>query len=414
MLSHRTTDTAMNRLAIAFATILPIAAIAAPTGFPASVNIPSLNNVGEAPNVETYGQWEFTLRDKTQVVRGKSWDKYVPFPKPYADEKLALPPLVDDLKKAGWEVLLYDLPRNPPLATLRLARDGKETWLHVEPAGNEVHLVAVERGNPTGNLSLPAPTEGIQKVAQNADFPFLKRFPGTQLTGTLREDQPFLVNVEPDKEAVQVASGYVRKDYQAKKDTGRIDVVISYRDALKAAGWTIVEENTAVTTGDPNLTAHYAKPPVDLWAHVHAGGPEYYLAVADAGGERAPDKLKAEIDRACKVAIYGLNFDFDKATLREDSAPALESILKVLTSYPDLRAELGGHTDNVGKRDYNTKLSEARVNTVRGWLVGKGVKADRLTARGYADTQPVADNDSAQGRAKNRRVELRKVDCSPR
>jgi outer membrane protein OmpA-like peptidoglycan-associated protein len=121
--------------------------------------------------------------------------------------------------------------------------------------------------------------------------------------------------------------------------------------------------------------------------------------------------MKAELDRACKVPVYGLNFDFDKATLRADSEAALNNILEVLTTYPDLRVELAGHTDNVGKADYNVKLSDARVNTVRGWLVGKGVKADRLTAKGYGAAQPVADNDSPEGRAKNRRVELRKAGC---
>ena len=401
----------MKRLALLLAALLPFAAAASPKGYPPIVNIPAIDNAGEGPNVESYGQWEFTLRDKREVYRGRSWESYVPFPKPYPDDKAAIAALVDPLKKAGWEVMMLDVPRNPPLATLKYAKDGKETWLHVEPGNTEVHLAMIERGSPTGKLALALPTEGIQKVPDGADFPFLKHFPDSKLTATAKDGDALILVLEEGKEAAQVASGTVRKDYQGKKGTGRLDVVASYRDALKSAGWTIVEENTAVTTGDPNLTAHYTNGTLDLWAHVHSAGPDYYLAVGDAGAERASAKLKAEIDRTCKVAIYGLNFDFDKATLREDSAAALNSILKVLTDYPDLKVELGGHTDNVGTREYNMKLSDARVNTVRGWLVGKGVKAERVTAKGYADTQPVADNDGATGRAKNRRVELRRTDC---
>jgi outer membrane protein OmpA-like peptidoglycan-associated protein len=77
----------------------------------------------------------------------------------------------------------------------------------------------------------------------------------------------------------------------------------------------------------------------------------------------------------------------------------------------DLKLEVQGHTDNVGGADYNQKLSEARANTVVNWLKAKGITADRLSARGYGLTKPIADNGSDEGRAKNRRVELKKQGC---
>jgi outer membrane protein OmpA-like peptidoglycan-associated protein len=239
----------------------------------------------------------------------------------------------------------------------------------------------------------------------------MKRFPGSKLAQTAQDERPMRVQLEAEKEPLQIASGSVLKEYQAAPGTGPLEIIVVYREALKAAGWQIVEENTAYTTGDPSVTAHYAKPPLDLWTHVHARG-DYSIAVADAGGERAPSRLKAELDKACKVAIYGVNFDFDQASLRPDAEPALQSILKLLSDYPDLRVELGGHTDNAGKRDHNLTLSEGRMNAARGWLVGKGVAADRLSAKGYADTQPLATDDSPEARAKNRRVELRSPSCN--
>jgi outer membrane protein OmpA-like peptidoglycan-associated protein len=223
-------------------------------------------------------------------------------------------------------------------------------------------------------------------------------------------DQGLLVYMSEDKEPMMVAQGAVVKSYQPAAGTGRLEVIVAYREALKAAGWHVVSEATGLNLTDPNLVAHYAKADVDLWVHIRAAG-DIDFTVGDAGAERAPARLKADLAKSCKVAIYGVNFDFDKATLRADSEPALQSILKLFTDNPDLAVELGGHTDNVGKRDYNLKLSEGRVTTVKGWLVGKGVKAERLTARGYADTQPVGSNDTPEGRAKNRRVELKKARC---
>jgi len=235
-------------------------------------------------------------------------------------------------------------------------------------------------------------------VSAEQDFDEIKRSVLAKLT------------LEAGKDPTMIASGSIIKTYKLPPHTAGIEEEVVYQNALKAAGWTIIEVNDAVTTGDPNVTAHYAKGAVDLWVHVHAGG---LLQVADAGSERASTKLKSQLDKACKVAIYGVNFDFDKATLRADAAPALDSIFKLLSDYKDLKLELGGHTDNVGERGYNQKLSESRVATVKTWLTKKGVAPDRLTTKGYADTQPIVPNDGPQNMAKNRRVELKKLDCAP-
>jgi outer membrane protein OmpA-like peptidoglycan-associated protein len=75
-----------------------------------------------------------------------------------------------------------------------------------------------------------------------------------------------------------------------------------------------------------------------------------------------------------------------------------------------VRVEIGGHTDNTGNAASNMRLSLARAQAVRNYFIGKGIAADRLTARGYGSTQPVANNATVAGRAENRRVELKKID----
>ena len=155
------------------------------------------------------------------------------------------------------------------------------------------------------------------------------------------------------------------------------------------------------------MTAHYAANGRDIWANLHNQGNGYEMEVADAGAE----DIGSELDRDCHVALYGIHFDFNKATLRPDSEPVLEKVLALLKARADLKLEVQGHTDNVGGDDYNQKLSEARAETVSAWLRGKGIAAPRLSAHGYGMRQPVADNGSETGRAKNRRVELKKQGC---
>jgi outer membrane protein OmpA-like peptidoglycan-associated protein len=383
---------------------------AAAAGFPPYATLPQLPFANDGVEHENYGQAEFTLKDKTDVFRGKHWAADLVYaPKWGDDPRKALAQLVRELEKGGWQVVIRDDPSNPPYATMHYTKDGKDAYVKLE-IFEQARVTLVERGLPTVKITLEPPKPGGAKVAENADFPFLKRFPGSKLGSTRVEDVPVIVYLAEDKEPVVVAKGATIKSYQAAAGTGRLEVIVAYREALKAAGWRIISEASGINLTDPNMVAHYAKADVDLWVHVRAAG-DIDFTVGDAGAERAPGRLKAELDRSCKVAVYGVNFDFDKATLRADSESALNAILKLLTDHADLAVELGGHTDNVGKRDYNLKLSEARVKTVRGWLVGKGVKAERLTAKGYADMQPIETQETPEGRAKNRRVELKKARC---
>jgi outer membrane protein OmpA-like peptidoglycan-associated protein len=107
-----------------------------------------------------------------------------------------------------------------------------------------------------------------------------------------------------------------------------------------------------------------------------------------------------------KIVLKNIFFDFDKATLRPESTNELERLLKLLNDLPTLKIELGGHTDSKGSDEYNIKLSQARCESVVNYLVVKGIAKDRLVAKGYGETQPVATNDTDEGRQLNRRTEF--------
>ncbi|WP_313348091.1 OmpA family protein [Stenotrophomonas sp.] len=113
------------------------------------------------------------------------------------------------------------------------------------------------------------------------------------------------------------------------------------------------------------------------------------------------------------IDLKGVNFDFDKATLRPDAVAILSEASQILTRYPDLKVEVAGHTDSKGTDEYNQKLSERRATAVYDYLTKNGVAASRLVGPiGYGESRPIAPNtnpdgsDNPEGRAKNRRTEL--------
>lgn len=118
--------------------------------------------------------------------------------------------------------------------------------------------------------------------------------------------------------------------------------------------------------------------------------------------------MKKAIDADGHVALY-INFDIDKATLRPDAQPVIAEIEKLLVGDPALRLSIQGHTDNTGTAAHNKELSAARARSVLGALVGLGTEPARLESRGLGQDAPITGNDTADGRARNRRVELVKL-----
>jgi len=116
--------------------------------------------------------------------------------------------------------------------------------------------------------------------------------------------------------------------------------------------------------------------------------------------------LERSIAQTGTATIYGIHFDTDSSKLRPDSAPALAAVLGLINHHPESRWIIAGHTDNQGSSGHNQPLSEARAGSVVSWLKAHGVPESKLEPQGFGATRPVADNDTANGRALNRRVEI--------
>lgn len=132
------------------------------------------------------------------------------------------------------------------------------------------------------------------------------------------------------------------------------------------------------------------------------------LMVVNAGPALSDKGLEAQ--NAINKELVGkiIEFDTGKATIRQgaNGTNILDNVATIFTKYPDMAFEVSGHTDNRGKPASNKALSQARANAVKAYLATKGVAATRMTASGYGDTKPIADNSTPEGLQRNRRIEF--------
>lgn len=127
------------------------------------------------------------------------------------------------------------------------------------------------------------------------------------------------------------------------------------------------------------------------------------------GGLKVDAKGCAVETESQSVVLKGVTFLPGSATLTADAKTVLDGAASALAGQKNLKVELGGYTDSQGKDAANLALSQKRANAARQYLIDKGIEADRLTAKGYGEASPIADNNTVEGRAENRRVELKVV-----
>lgn len=194
------------------------------------------------------------------------------------------------------------------------------------------------------------------------------------------------------------------------KQPSPLQIGRNYLNAIKEIGGQLIYE---FHDPDEDIVMKVVKNDTETWAYVRAsanGSYEIHIiqkktmnqdVVADA------KSLASSIRDTGKAAVYGIYFDSGKAVIKPESEPTLKEIAKLLQMEPKLKLYVVGHTDNVGAFEYNLKLSKDRADAVVKSLVEKSnIASSRLQPFGAGPVAPVASNQTEDGRAKNRRVEL--------
>jgi outer membrane protein OmpA-like peptidoglycan-associated protein len=308
--------------------------------------------------------------------------------------------VAEALTAGGWTLVASE----PTL----IAKRGDHTWFSLRWGGSSdwLDMTIFEETRPPRTLRFAEPGTDPEALKAGGEPPYLARIEGATLEYARIVSSTLEVTQPSDRERVWVGNPKLDLSYGGIGDMSAHECMRLYRAALENAGWTIVKQmGGGGPEGDGVLLARYTRKQRDLWLYLHAGN-RWTLQLTDSAATAAASRLSEELSKKGRVAIYGIYFDVDQATLRPESEATLLEIKKLLDGDPHLSLGIEGHTDDSGSHAHNQPLSEARAAAVRKWLVDHAVAAVRLTTAGFAETKPVADNHTPEGRHLNRRVEL--------
>lgn len=250
------------------------------------------------------------------------------------------------------------------------------------------------------------------------DAPLPAPLPGARLIGTKQINEPLeLKQATAEEEAVLAGQSYVQHTYDRPNHITAIVFLQSFRDALFASGWKLVDvtkpEEIAIQPETVTVSAHYREHGRNVYARfTQEPGQPYQVNVADLDVE----DWAAQLARECRVRIHSIHFEHDRPDITLiESEPTLRKLASVIASTNTRTVEVQGHVDNIGEAAAPARemLSLARARTVAGWLTTHGgVPIGKVTARGLGKSRPIADNDTDLGRAMNRRIEVARADCA--
>jgi OOP family OmpA-OmpF porin len=284
-------------------------------------------------------------------------------------------------------------------------------------------------------LLAAAPVLAQEDAEGCKDHPLFTRFPNVHIAGCQKSQFDMrgfpvgpITKGEDTLKAIEVEGPVQWISYEmndgATPPSG-LQLMRNFENAVKKAGGTVEGSYPGWCKGNYDgermprmgngclsfaLTMKLVRGAREVWVFMQAGQDDgnYMMTISEREEMKQEVSVNEMADKLTKegfVALY-INFETGKATINPDSAKTLDAAAAALKSAATLRVEVAGHTDNVGTPESNLKLSQDRAQAVMAALVARGIKADRMTAKGYGQSVPVADNRSEDGRAKNRRVEL--------
>lgn len=194
----------------------------------------------------------------------------------------------------------------------------------------------------------------------------------------------------------------------------RLQVIKNYENAILKMGGTKVYSNAKSDGSWTGATFHFAKDNNEYWLGIYdlinenVDQYSFILLTKEAmTQEITAHEMFEQVNSGNALALY-INFDIGKSTIKSESQIIVDELFAMLKNNPTLAITIDGHTDNVGKATSNKTLSEQRAASVKTALTNKGISADRVKTAGYGQEKSIADNSTEEGRAKNRRVEIKK------
>jgi outer membrane protein OmpA-like peptidoglycan-associated protein len=242
------------------------------------------------------------------------------------------------------------------------------------------------------------------------DSPLIQRMPGSTISTCDHKEfdsveMPVGKNADGDPTTKNIEGEVWSWSMSNREGLSDVQVYRNFLNALQNAAWIIDFQN-------PNgqITAHKGSDYIFMDNMNNAFYYQTIVHLKEMQQEVVADAaaMDNEIKQNGHVAVYGIHFNTGKADILPDSEGTLNEIAKLVQQDATLKLRIEGHTDNQGSASANQTLSEKRAQSVVAWLTAHGVPAARVTAKGFGQTKPVADNSTEDGRAKNRRVELAK------
>lgn len=248
-------------------------------------------------------------------------------------------------------------------------------------------------------------------IKGSQDHPLLSRMPDFHISDYTTLEFGSHKFIDQTKKQVDVEGHKYSIRYRLDKgaaEPGELKIRRNIQDALKKIGGQVIFDDNFNRVG----TIVVKKEDKETWVEVRSYNNMYLLTIVEKAIMKQEvvanaEAMAGDINTTGHIAVYGIYFDTGKSEIKPESEAAISEIAKLLANNGAWKLYVVGHTDNAGSLDSNMKLSKERADAVVKALTGKhGIAAARLQAHGVASLCPVASNDTEEGKAKNRRVEL--------